>query len=306
MENLSMDEIKANCLSSISELAGGGVGLLLEQEESGLFKTGMASDALPFDGKELSIDPALVDPTGTLPAEVKAEMLAKSTKDLIESMAADLTVFAECILDSDKILAILVFVATDTEGVSHATEEKLRQLTTSIGLVMIAAEEMNDSLQNSNIDPLTGFFNRRYLEPGLRTELARASRYGHTLSLVCFQPDHLENADEFTREISKLLRSNADPMSVLFSFRTSDIPLRTGKNQFMVMLPETPKWGALTKADRFRKAVRELPLGGKHQTVSVGVATFPEDASDHTALVNAAQYAMDQAAKNGGDKVIQA
>ncbi len=305
MEELPMNEIKANCLSSLSEVGKGGVALLLEPDESGVFRIDVASDALPFDGERLKLDPGMVDPSGTLPLEAKAEMMEKAAKDIIDSMAPGLDVFAEALIDSDGVFALLLYIS-DNEEVAHAATDNLQQVASSLRLALIAAKQMNHSLKNSNIDPATGFFNRRYLEPGLRTELARASRYGHTFSLVCFQPDHPATADEFTREIAKLLKVNKEPVSVLFSFRNSDIPLRTGKNQFMIMLPETPKWGALTKAERFRKAVKELPITGSRQSISMGVATFPEDASDDKSLLNAVTFAMDQALKTGGDRVVAA
>ncbi len=142
----------------------------------------------------------------------------------------------------------------------------------------------NDQL----VDGPTGLFNRQYMEARLRAELARASRHGHPLSILVVRVRGTEGRldSKSVEQIAKLF--GTDPTADTFSFRRSDVCARAGWERFMAVLPETPKWGALTKAERLRRAV----LNQGFARAAIGVAAFPEDASDITSLLASAESAL--------------
>ena len=131
-------------------------------------------------------------------------------------------------------------------------------------------------------DPLTGLFNRRYLEESLERELHRAARNSIPLGAIMIDIDHFkrfndtwahEAGDAVLREVSSLLRNSS---------RGGDIACRYGGEEFSLILTSTFPEATRQRAERFRQAAKSLdvrhdslPLGGI--TISAGVAAFPDD-----------------------------
>jgi diguanylate cyclase (GGDEF)-like protein len=102
-------------------------------------------------------------------------------------------------------------------------------------------------------DPLTGLYNRRFLDEVLRRELARAARYGHALSLILIDIDNFKElndryghlvGDEALKRVAKALREN---------IRRVDYIFRWGGDEFCVILPETNGPGAKEVVRRFQE-----------------------------------------------------
>jgi diguanylate cyclase (GGDEF)-like protein len=158
-------------------------------------------------------------------------------------------------------------------------------------------------------DTLTGLYNHRAFQERLREELARARRYRKPLSLVLADIDRfraLNNeigfqlGDEVLRRIAEvLLGQDAEAR-----LRESDIVARYGGEEFVVLLPETDKAGATTKAERLHSAFGkcEFPAGRK-VTMSFGVASFPDDADTTDTLVGCVARALQRAKAKGRDQV---
>jgi len=130
-------------------------------------------------------------------------------------------------------------------------------------------------------DPLTGLYTHRAFQERLREEVARALRYGQPMSLLVCDIDGFASVnydlgyqigDDILRRLAVVLQEDDSPDRV----RGSDIVARYSGEEFVLLLPETAKPGALTKAARLRDAVAatEMP-GGRKMSVSVGVACLP-------------------------------
>jgi two-component system cell cycle response regulator len=147
-------------------------------------------------------------------------------------------------------------------------------------------------------DGLTGLFNRRYFNELINIESNRLKRYPSVLSLLMLDIDNFKNyndtqghlaGDELLKGFGKLLKSSA---------RASDIICRYGGEEFVIMLPQTDKKGAQIIAERLRVQVGlYLPT-----TVSIGVASYPDDAIELIKLVDKADGALYQAKKTGKNK----
>jgi diguanylate cyclase (GGDEF)-like protein len=162
----------------------------------------------------------------------------------------------------------------------------------------------------STHDALTGLDNYREFHRQLTEEAQRSLRYGRPFSLMMLDLDHFKTVndsfghlagDEALRGLAALIRREVRPV---------DRIARYGGEEFAIILPETTPAGALATAERIREIVATRPIPVNHErqvslTVSIGLATFPDDADSEEKLVGAADQAL-YAAKHGGrDRVIQ-
>ncbi|HVF98551.1 MAG TPA: sensor domain-containing diguanylate cyclase [Chloroflexia bacterium] len=187
----------------------------------------------------------------------------------------------------------LVTVATDVTD-RKRTEETLRHLATR--------------------DELTGLYNRREMGFLLQGELARSRRYHHFLSVMILDLDRFKTindtyghqvGDEVLREVAKLVQAN---------IRAGDSAARYGGEELAVIMPETTGSGAFKVAERIRQAVaaqafanpqrsstRTLPV---RTTISTGIACFPSDADNQSALIVAADRALYRAKEEGRNRSV--
>ncbi|MES1982923.1 MAG: diguanylate cyclase [Pseudomonadota bacterium] len=161
----------------------------------------------------------------------------------------------------------------------------------------------------SIVDPLTGLFNRRYMEETLTREIARTVRKSLTLSVVVMDIDHFKNVnDTFGHDAGDaVLRSLAHLIKTIV--RDTDIVCRFGGEELLIILPECTKQDASACAEKLRNEIRTLDVRlGSMQigrvTVSQGIATCPEDGKYMETLVKAADAAMYHAKRTGRDRVI--
>jgi diguanylate cyclase (GGDEF)-like protein len=159
-------------------------------------------------------------------------------------------------------------------------------------------------------DPLTGLYNRRFLERRLDEELNRSRRQKLAFSVILIDLDHFKlfndrgghlAGDQALKRAADLLRASA---------REMDIVARYGGEEFCIVLPATSKKESILVAERIRRAIErepfpheaELPEG--RLTASLGVAAFPEDGSDAAALLGAADLALYQAKGDGRNRIV--
>lgn len=158
-------------------------------------------------------------------------------------------------------------------------------------------------------DGMTGLHNYRYFEDRLKEELNRAKRHKKSISLMILDIDHFKNyndtlghqaGDEILRTLGKILKN---------TIRDEDIVARYGGEEFCIILPGIEKQGIPILGERVRKKVEsekffkeEVQPGGK-LTISIGTATFPEDASNFSKLVEKADKALYQAKNEGRNQL---
>jgi two-component system cell cycle response regulator len=159
-------------------------------------------------------------------------------------------------------------------------------------------------------DALTGTMNRRAMSEALAAELERARRYNLYLSILIADLDRFKQVndqrghlagDAVLRQVGELLRREA---------RSVDIVARYGGEEFVVVMPETTLHGAGIFAERVRRKVEARDFGEAggdplHLTVSIGLASFPNErvtnADSFVALADQALYR----AKDGGRNVVR-
>ncbi|MDQ2797373.1 MAG: GGDEF domain-containing protein, partial [Actinomycetota bacterium] len=152
-------------------------------------------------------------------------------------------------------------------------------------------------------DPLTGLLNRLGFEETLAAELDRARRYGRPLSVVVGDVDHFKRINDASGHSAgdEVLRR---PGAVLnASDRRSDVAARIGGEEFAVLVPDTGARDAYALADRLCRQIRETFAEEPHAvTLSLGIATFPEHATETEDLLLAADDALYAAKRLGRDR----
>jgi diguanylate cyclase (GGDEF)-like protein len=169
---------------------------------------------------------------------------------------------------------------------------------------------LRERLRNQSIrDPLTGLFNRRYLEETLERELARAERGRHPIGVIMIDVDHFKRfndtfghnaGDALLREFGGLLRTH---------IRGGDIACRYGGEEFAIILPDATLDDAQRRAEELREATTHLRVTDQDQalgqiTISLGVAALPHHGTDGVRLLRAADRAL-YAAKHAGRNRVQ-
>lgn len=175
----------------------------------------------------------------------------------------------------------------------------------------LSSTRLRQVLREQSIrDPLTGLFNRRYLEETLAREMARSKRSGRPLSLVVADLDHFKRINDTHGHAAGDLVLKAAARHLMASVRAGDVACRFGGEEFVLILPDCTKAAALDKAEHLRSQLRGLAVAAEGQAVtftgSFGVASAPVDAEDAVALFAAADAAVYLAKEQGRDRVVAA
>src|SRR5258708_22003894 len=208
-----------------------------------------------------------------------------------------------CVPLTFKDLTLGVIELVDGEGDGVFAEEDLRILGTVAEFSAIAIENARNFHKVEELtvlDDHTGLFNSRHLKRQLESEVVRATRFGHPVSLIFFDLDHFKQVNDkhghqagsrVLHEVGKLL---------LKTLRSTDVPVRYGGDEFVILMPETSKDQAIAAARRIGAEIAgthflaDAKFGPLKLSASLGVAAFPDDAHDPEALVRRADEAMYQ------------
>jgi diguanylate cyclase (GGDEF)-like protein len=203
----------------------------------------------------------------------------------------------------------LIGVLNLSHSCAHAFAEKDKEmLILASSLAAATIEHMlhfQDIKELSVTDELTSVYNRRYFQERLLQQQQLSERYLHPYSLVFLDIDHFKQfndthghaaGDHVLMDLGALLKRWA---------RNSDVVVRYGGDEFVVLLPHTDREGAVLAAERLRASVESHLFPKRRRvTVSVGVSSFPLDGKAQVDLVRMADQAL-YLAKKAGRNCIQ-
>lgn len=171
--------------------------------------------------------------------------------------------------------------------------------TMSLALSNIALRE---KLRTQSLrDPLTGLYNRRYMEDALDRYLSMAERNGDATSVIMIDLDHFKrlNDEHGHAKGDAVLRDAA--VQLVGALRPADVVSRYGGEELLVILPACPLEDAVLKAEILRSRIESLSeMHGCAVSASFGVACVPETSgkTDLIPMADAALYAAKQAGRN--------
>lgn len=225
----------------------------------------------------------------------------------LETAFATRSIVCVPLKSSDRILGVIELInPLDDEF----TDSDLQLLATIADFAAIAVENARNYQRIQQLvitDDLTGLYNARHMNRLIEHELARAERYATPLSLVFIDLDFFKTVNDTRGHLigSRLL---AEFGAFLHQhIRKVDLAARYGGDEFVLILPETPKRGALTLCNTLLEQLRshafisgsdEIPV---HITASIGIAVYPDDAADKEELVakaDALMYEVKAASRN--------
>jgi diguanylate cyclase (GGDEF)-like protein len=209
-------------------------------------------------------------------------------------------------------LGVLYLAGSRPSGASGIDEGKLQlaqAVAEQLGLA-VANLKLRETLRDQSIrDPLTGLFNRRYMEETLERELRRAERNQRPLSVMMLDLDDFktfndsfghEAGDRLLADLGRLLRTRV---------RSGDVACRYGGEEFVLILPEAAIEDTIGRVGQLRDAVRELRVTHRGQPVAVptfssGLAAFPVHGDKAEDLLRAADAALYRAKTGGRDRLV--
>ena len=208
-----------------------------------------------------------------------------------------------------ETLGLLYLSFSSPEYLTDEITRLAQTVSQQVGLAF-ANLQLQEILQNQSCrDPLTGLFNRRYLEESLIRELKRARREGQSVGVIMLDIDYFKNfndtfgheaGDVVLREIAILLKTMS---------RQSDIVCRYGGEELTLILPDASKENTSMKAEQVRIAIRNIRLRYGNYTLSsitasLGVACFPEDGETWDEVIRNADRSLYLAKEQGRDRVV--
>lgn len=219
-----------------------------------------------------------------------------------------------------KTASIFGAISLDATEPDIFTEADLRLLVAFANTAAVAIENarLHAEVQRLAItDGLTGLANHRAFMHALYTEVSRAARYQHPLSLIIMDVDSFKYYNDTYGHLAGNERLQALAHLLQNSVRYPDLPARFGGEEFALLLPHTDKEGALILAERIRAAAEAVaPKAPEHATApgapisgytfSMGVATFPSDAFSADELMRVADDAEIEAKHQGKNRVCAA
>jgi diguanylate cyclase (GGDEF)-like protein len=279
-----------------------------------------------LDGDTLHLGAQLGYPTEMLIHEIPISMgvIGRTARSMQTQLVRDVRMDSEFLCGSYEVrseVAVPLIKEGQVLGVLNIESDRagllnenvanlLNALAGSVAIAIDNARLHADVKRMAMTDVISGLANRRAFDETLEAEIIRASRYHQPLSLIILDLDSFKEyndkwghpaGDVRLREVADLLR---------LKVRDPDVAARYGGEEFAVILPNTSKLGAMKLAERLRHAAEEsaphlngerAPLPG--YTISLGVATFPDDATSIEELLLMADNAELLAKRLGKNRV---
>jgi len=196
------------------------------------------------------------------------------------------------------------------EGRVYPIKDRTNQVHSVIWLNINITERKNleERLQElSEKDRLTGAYSRRYFQQIFEHEFSIVKRSKDKLSILLIAVDNFE---KITEKYGQEGGNTVLKRFVMFcedNFRRSDLFARYDGEKFIAMLPNTPTVGAAIKAERVRANIEELSFTYDKQsirfTISIGISLVLDTDADSTAVISRALAALEQAGKDGHNRV---
>jgi diguanylate cyclase (GGDEF)-like protein len=208
-------------------------------------------------------------------------------------------------------LGVLHLQSMSKENLSESQRRLAYTVVEQAGMALSNLKLREALREQSTRDPLTGLYNRRYMEEALKQQLSRATRQLHPVGIIMIDIDHFKRfndtyghaaGDALLRELGQFLQSH---------IRSEDIACRYGGEEFTLIIPDASPEAAKQRAEYLCQEARQLRLQGVGQsheaiTLSAGVAVYPQHGRTIDIVLRNADAALYRAKQEGRDRIVVA
>ncbi|MDQ3006786.1 MAG: diguanylate cyclase, partial [Chloroflexota bacterium] len=213
------------------------------------------------------------------------------------------------ILNDERCLGVLALGRDKPDYEFNLDQIQFGRLFANLAALVLNSAQLREALREQSIrDPLTGLYNRRYMEEALKQHLKRVTRQLHPLGVIMLDIDHFKNfndthghaaGDALLRELGRFLQSH---------IRGEDVACRYGGEEFLLIMPDASLEAAYQRAEHLRVEAKGLRAQDNGQslkgiTLSLGVAVYPEHGRNIDSVLRAADAALYRAKQEGRDRV---
>ncbi len=210
-----------------------------------------------------------------------------------------------------ETLGLLSIVAATAEiGSGNLNIQRLAEMVSrQLGLTL-ANIRLRESLKDQAIrDPMTNAFNRRYLDVVAEKEIAKARRFGRTITVAMIDIDHFKRFNDTHGHQAGDVALVSVCRHIQSNIRDSDWLFRYGGEEFLIMFADTASSDAASRLDSLRAGISELSVAHDgaalpQVTISCGLASFPDHADSFDEIVSVADEALYQAKQSGRNRVV--
>ena len=210
---------------------------------------------------------------------------------------------------SGHVGGILQIVLAADEVEKYTDIEQTAQLYLNQAAPVIQARQLMQSLKNTAMrDPMTGLYNRRFIEDYIENLTASILRQKTNLGVLMCDIDFFKQVndnhghdvgDQVIKGLAEIIKKTV---------RTSDMAIRFGGEEFLVLLPDTDAEGCMILAERIRLAMKEYtfqtPQGPLKKTLSIGISVFPKHGKGFWECVKYSDIALYHAKDHGRDQTV--
>ncbi|MDH0099110.1 diguanylate cyclase [Pseudomonas sp. GD04158] len=204
------------------------------------------------------------------------------------------------------LLGHMLYVRDVTQR--HLSELKLAEALALSEERLRTISNLHEQLREQALcDPLTGLYNRRYLDEFFSRELARAQRENLPLALALIDLDHFKRLND---ECGHLVGDDvlkAVAKHLLDNLRSTDAVFRIGGEEFLLILPGLDAQAAMARLEALRTQLSQVGqptrIGTLPVTLSAGIAIWPAHGQGLDSLLQAADVALYRAKRDGRNRV---
>ena len=236
---------------------------------------------------------------GQFPAGIHSLEKNGVSADLVAPVSMDLSIVGALVVGSSTVR-----ISEETPLASMIAD--------LIGNAFQHATTIESVEQKASIDPLTKIFTRGHFIHLFEAEIRRARNYSHPLSLLLLDIDHFKKVnDTYGHPVGDIILTSLGEI-LTKDIRSSDFAARYGGEEFTVVMRPASKEQANTLANNLRQTVEstEFRIPGQENplrvTISGGLATFPEDGTSTTELIQSADEALYEAKQTGRNRIVRA
>jgi len=230
------------------------------------------------------------------------------TRVLPDGFPEPLSIFALPLYINGRLQGIAMAVSERKEAFNHVHIEQIEVYLNQASETLSKAMLHEEIKQLAFTDGLTGLYNHRRFQERLEEEIKRAERYGEPLSLILLDIDHFKKVndtyghpagDAVLKKLAALIRKTV---------REIDFPARYGGEEFALIILKSKAKDAEKIAERLRKTVQKRVIKTESTeisvTLSLGIASYPDDATTREELIERADQALYKAKHSGRNRTV--